>query len=362
MHHLFFSLFSLWYPMPQPTAALPAEPPHNVILLIGDGMGLTQITAGMYAQTEKLNLESLPVTGLMTTHPAKEKITDSAAAGTAMACGCKTKNGMLGLTEKKKVCRNLFEQAKDRQMATGIVVTCSVVHATPAAFVAHVEKRDYKEDIALSYLSSDIDLLIGGGRRFFNKRTNDRRDLLAELQEKGYRVENIAETPFEKLSFVPDHPLVWFTDDDEPASVTEGRSYLVQASTEATSFLQKRNKTGFFLMVEGSQIDWAGHKNNAEWMIAETLEFDRAVGEILRFAQSDGHTLVIVTADHETGGAAITQGSTRDSLRIEFINGEHTATMVPVFAYGPGAELFNGVYDNTDIYFKIRKALGWPEE
>ena len=241
-------------------------------------------------------------------------------------------------------------------------MTCSVVHATPAAFVAHVEKRDYKEDIALSYLSSDIDLLIGGGRRFFNKRTNDRRDLLAELQEKGYRVENIAETPFEKLSFVPDHPLVWFTDDDEPASVTEGRSYLVQASTEATSFLQKRNKTGFFLMVEGSQIDWAGHKNNAEWMIAETLEFDRAVGEILRFAQSDGHTLVIVTADHETGGAAITQGSTRDSLRIEFINGEHTATMVPVFAYGPGAELFNGVYDNTDIYFKIRKALGWPEE
>ncbi|MFZ4634191.1 MAG: alkaline phosphatase [Saprospiraceae bacterium] len=362
MRHLFLSMFLLWYPAQQPPAVMPSEPPHNVILLIGDGMGLTQITAGMYAQHEKLNLERFPVTGLITTHPAKEKITDSAAAGTAMACGCKTKNGMLGLTEKKKVCRNLFEQAKDHQMATGIVVTCSVVHATPAAFVSHVEKRDYKEDIAVSYLSSDIDLLIGGGRRFFNKRTDDRRDLLAELQEKGYRIENIAETPFENLSFEADKPLIWFTHDEEPLSVLEGRNYLAQASAQATGFLQQRNKNGFFLMVEGSQIDWAGHKNNADWMIAETLEFDRAVGEILRFAQADGHTLVIVTADHETGGAAITQGSTRDSLRIDFINGEHIATMVPVFAYGPGSELFNGVYDNTDIYFKIKKALGWVEE
>jgi alkaline phosphatase len=128
------------------------------------------------------------------------------------------------------------------------------------------------------------------------------------------------------------------------------------------SFLRNRSRNGYFLLVEGSQIDWAGHANEAEWMIEEVKDFDEAVGRIMRYAKRRDDTLVIVTADHETGGMAIQPESTFGKLKIEFVNNEHTPQLVPVFAYGPGAELFSGVYDNTQIYYKIRQALGWGDE
>lgn len=353
--------FLLFLLRPSEPVLRPAAPPRNVILLIGDGMGLTQVTAAMYAAKGKLHMEKMPVTGLMTVDAEKSRVTDSAASATAMACGCKTKNGMVGVNAKKKPCRNLFEQAKEHGWATGLVVTSSVVHATPAAFVAHVTNRAFQEDIALAFLDSKIDLVIGGGSKYFSGRKNDQRNLESELANKGYQINHRAEIPMQALDFNPEKPLVWFAHPEEPEPVQMGRTYLPYASAQAPAFLQKRSENGFMLMIEGSQIDWAGHQNKAEWLIAETLDFDAAVGEVLRFAEQDGQTLVIVTADHETGGAAIVQGSRPDSLHMAFAGDYHTATMVPVFAYGPGSTLFAGIYDNTDIYFKIKQALGWPE-
>jgi alkaline phosphatase len=127
----------------------------------------------------------------------------------------------------------------------------------------------------------------------------------------------------------------------------------------APAFLQKRSDKGFFLMIEGSQIDWACHANNAPDAVREMLDFDEAIGEVLKFAEADGNTLVIVTADHETGGMALEQGHSKDSIDIEFVTGQHTAAMVPVFAYGPGAERFGGIYENTDIYVRMKALLGW---
>lgn len=157
----------------------------------------------------------------------------------------------------------------------------------------------------------------------------------------------------------PARPFIWFSAGKEPKYAREGRDYLPVAARMAPVFLQKRSEKGFFLMIEGSQIDWACHKNDADNAIGEMLDFDAAIGAALDFAAADGQTLVIITADHETGGMSIIQGSEMGKLEIEFTTKQHTASMVPVFAYGPGAELFNGVYDNTGIYFKIAALLGF---
>lgn len=327
----------------------------NVILLIGDGMGLTQITAAMYAQEKPLHMQRCSVTGLITTHAARDLITDSAAGATAFACGCKTRNGYIGLNAQQKPCETLLEKAKATGKATGIVVTSSLTHATPASFVAHVPDRSNVEAIAPFFVEKLVDLLVGGGQSHFDHRTTDTRNLLLEMQQKGYRF--IQETSLPVLE--ADRPSVWFTAPEEPAAVTQGRIYLPAATRQAPLFLQKRSTQGFFLLVEGSQIDWAGHANDAGRMIAETLDFDEAVGAALDFAQADGQTLVVVTADHETGGLALAQSEDAQHPDPIFINKAHTASFVPVFAFGPGAAAFHGLYDNTAIYTKIRAALGW---
>lgn len=339
------------------TITPPVGAPKNIILLIGDGMGLTQITAALYRNGDSLNLKKFPVTGIVKTHSADALITDSAAGATAMACGCKTKNGVLGLDAKGVPCKTVLEQAGEAGLATGLVATSSLTHATPAAFVAHVGSRGQHEDIAKAFLQTQVDLLIGGGLQYFTERSSDRHNLVDSLQRRGYTVKSYKETPLENFQPDPAKLLAYFTAWGEPPYVTEGRDYLPHAARLAPRFLQARSEKGFFLMVEGSQIDWACHGNRDYVAIREMLDFDAAIGEALRFAQADGQTLVIVTADHETGGMAIEQGSNRDSLEIDFNTGKHTASLVPLFAYGPGSELFHGVYDNTDIYRKMETLL-----
>ncbi len=335
--------------------------PRNIIFLIGDGMGLTQVTAGLYSNHNSLNLERFPVTGLMKTHSAKELITDSAAGATAFACGCKTKNGMVGMTPDEKPCNTILEEAKQRGLATGLVASCSITHATPACFIAHAASRASTQDIATFFLKTDLDLLIGGGLKYFNERTDDQRNLVTEMTAKGWDVHDFSQqAQLAKIPLDPTRPFAWFSAREEPVAAAKGRDYLPVAAKLAPDFLKKRSTKGFFLMLEGSQIDWACHANDAPRAISEMLDFDAAVGEILRFAEADGHTLVVVTADHETGGMAIEQGSTMDSLDITFVSGYHTAAMVPVFAYGPGATQFGGVFDNTEIYWKMRRLFGWP--
>lgn len=359
---LLFSVFVLAFQNGRPPASLPAPLayPKNIILLIGDGMGLTQITAGMYANKEQLNLERFPVTGLIKTHSAKNLITDSAAGATAFSCGCKTYNGAIGLTVDKKPCPTILEQAETFGLATGLVTSSSITHATPASFIAHVRDRQYMEDIASFFLQTEIDLFVGGGMRYFTDRRTDQRNLSDELRAKGYVVSDFTLEALRQCTVSTRQPFAWFSALEEPESVVNGRDYLPDAARLATEFLVQRSEKGFFLMIEGAQIDWACHANEGEKTIQEMLDFDAAIGQALRFAEKDGNTLVIVTADHETGGMTLLRGEDKASLRIKFTTDYHTASLVPVFAFGPGAEQFGGLYDNTDIYTKMHALLRLP--
>lgn len=332
--------------------------PKNIVLLIGDGMGLCQITAAMYSNGNRLNLERMPITGVQKTHSKDNLITDSAAAGTAMACGTKTSNGSVGVFSNGKPTVSILQLAENQGLATGLVVTSSITHATPAAFIAHVDDRAKMELIAEDFLKTDIDLFIGGGKRHFDSRKNDSRNLVAELAEKGYALPVFSKADFKNQPFDAAKPLAFFTDDGEPTTVLNGRDYLPDATRLAADFLKKRTAKGFFCMIEGSQIDWAAHDNDLDRTIAETLDFDRAVGQMLDWAEADGETLVIVTADHETGGLSINQQSKMGGkLRVSWSTAGHTGVMVPVFAKGPGAELFGGIYDNTAIFEKMKWLL-----
>lgn len=340
-------------------ALLTGRTPKNIVLMVGDGMGLTQITAGLYTNGNSLNLERCTGTGLSKTHSQNRLVTDSGAGATAFSCGCKTYNGAIGVDKDKKPCITILEAAKKEGYAVGMVATSSITHATPASFVAHVASRADMLEIATYFLRTDLDCFLGGGMKYFNQRP-DGRDLCAELKGKGYDIYESGQYKIDQLTPNAGKPFVWFSAAEEPLAVTAGRDYLPAASKMAPVFLKKRSEKGFFLMIEGSQIDWACHAKDGERARREMLDFDAAIGAVLDFAQADGETLVVVTADHETGGMSIEQGSTADSLEIDFATGYHTASMVPVFAFGPGAEKFNGIYDNTEIYFKIMGLFGFP--
>jgi len=344
---------------PAPAARPPAEFPQNVILLIGDGMGLSQVSLAVYEGGKALRMQEFPVTGLAKTHSAKQRVTDSAAAATAIACGCKTYNGALGMDAHRKPCTSLLEQAKSAGLATGLVTTSSITHATPAAFVAHVPRRAAYEEIATFFTNRTLDLMIGGGLKYFTER-QDKKNLCQELKEQGWRLSDYRQQAALPADLPVEQPFAWFSAWEEPPFASQGRAYLAPAAALAPEFLTARSTKGFFLMIEGAQIDWAGHRNQADDVLREVLDFDAAVGAALDFAQKDGKTLVIVTADHETGGLALAQGDQPQELQIKFTTTQHTATLVPVLAFGPGAENFGGVYDNTDIYRKMQAALRLP--
>jgi len=333
--------------------------PKNIILMIGDGMGVTQISAGMYMNGNKMNLEKFPVIGLHKTYSASSLITDSAAGATAFACGVKTYNGAIGVDIDTFAVPNIFEEAEKKGFATGIVSTSTIVHATPASFVAHQKFREMYEEIAADYLKLDVDFIIGGGKKYFDRRSSDERNLYKELEEKGYVVSDYFKEDLVSCQIPFSQNFAYFTADDDPLPYSSGRKYLRLASRMALSFLQKQPEKGFFLVIEGAQIDWGGHSNNSDYIVNEVIDFDKTIGEVLKFAAADRETLVIVTADHETGGYSILDGSSMGHLKTAFTTDYHTADLIPVFAYGPGARLFSGIYDNTDIHKKIRKALGF---
>ncbi len=336
--------------------------PRNIVLMIGDGMGMGQITAALYANNGHLNLARMPVVGYQKTHSSESLRTDSAASATAMACGEKTYNSAIGLNKDSIPCRTILEELDERGWATGLVATVSITHATPAAFIAHQNMRSKYESIALDFLETDIDLVIGGGMKYFSARRHDGRNLIAEWKRRGYYVSDYFRKGLNRLAPPPGANMVYFTADNHPLSHMQGRDYLPDAAAFSMEFLSGRSPKGFFIMIEGSQIDWACHANAADQLIEEMLDFDEAVGRVLAFAKRDRETLVIVTADHECGGVAVNPGSKLKRPRIEFTTHDHTASMVPVFAYGPKAELFSGVYDNTEIYFKMKQALGLLDE
>ncbi len=331
--------------------------PKNVILLIGDGMGLPQITGAMYMNNNKTIFERFKNIGFHKSHSADNLVTDSGAGATAFASGVKTYNGAIGVNAQKEFVPTLLEMAEQKGMATGLVATSSITHATPAAFIAHVTGREDTESIALSFLNTEIDIFIGGGLDDFERRV-DQRNLVTELKTKGYEISSFFQTSIDALDISTNKNVGYFTANAEPLPVREGRDYLPKATMKSLEFLNTRSPHGFFIMIEGSQIDWAGHANDANYVITEMHEFEKVIEQALDYAKRDKTTLVVVTADHETGGFAVNPGSKLNEIEVAFTTKGHTALMIPVFAIGPGSELFRGIYENTDIYFKIKKLLG----
>ena len=337
-----------------------ARGPKNIILMIGDGMGITQISAGMYSNDNRLNLERFSVIGLHKSYSGDNLITDSAAGATAFASGVKTYNGAIGVDLDTVAAPTILEMAEAAGMPTGLVATSSIVHATPASFYAHAQYRQNYEEIAADLMNTDIDIFIGGGAKFFERREGDTRNLSDELRERGGDVQSFVDTEVKDLVVDRAKSFGYYTADGEPLPYSQGRDYLLDAADLAVDFLDARDTSdrGFFLMIEGSQIDWGGHSNESDYIISEMIEFDRAIGAMLNFAQQDGETLVIVTADHETGGYAINDGSKMGDIQGAFTSTYHTADLIPVFAYGPGAERFSGIYENTAIFDKMVQLYG----
>jgi alkaline phosphatase len=327
--------------------------PLNIIFMVGDGMGLTQITAGLYSNGNKLSLEKMKHIGFIKTHSADKLITDSAAGATAFSCGVKTYNNAVGVDKDTVAKETIMEAAKKKGMRTGLVVTCTVTHATPSSFYAHQKTRKMHPEIALDILGGDVDWFIGGGKAFFENRA-DGRNLSDELRGMGYTIGyTLADlkADMDKAGVL--------AADTELVTMAQGRGdFLLKGSELAIQGLNKGDQ-GFFLLIEGSQIDWGGHAKSSQYIIDEMIDFDNTIGRVLEFAEKDGNTLVIVTADHETGGYAINGGNLHDkTVEGAFTTGHHTGTMVPVFAFGPGAEEFMGIHENTAIYSKMMALLG----
>tara|TARA_R110001632_G_scaffold64960_13_gene154256 strand:- start:4652 stop:5782 length:1131 start_codon:yes stop_codon:yes gene_type:complete len=343
----------------------------NVILLIGDGTGLSQISSAFYFKKTSPNYARFKNIGLIMTSSSREDITDSAAGATAFASGIKTYNGAIGIADDSTKVKNLVEIVSTQQIKTGVISTSSIQHATPASFYAHVINRGLYEDIAADMVVSDIDFFAGGGTKFFNKR-KDGKNLLEDLKTKGFGIDTTGLGDFSSIKQYSKMGYLLAENHMDPAAKGRG-DFLPKATELGIQFLNKdSDNSSFFVMIEGSQVDWGGHANDADYLISELIDFDDAIGKALDFAEKDGNTLVIVTADHETGGFTLASTlkknkegksySDYNEITGTFSTKGHSATLVPVFAYGPGAEIFSGVYENTEIFNKIFEATNWDKK
>jgi len=324
----------------------------NVILLIGDGMGLAQIYAGYTAATGQLNLFNFLNIGLSKTNSADSYITDSAAGATAMATGQKTNNRYVGVDSTGKRLISIPELVAAKGMKSAIITAGDITDATPASFYAHQKERSLSENIAADFLNSPVDILIGGNYAAFAHR-KDAQNLIPALQQKGY----VTASRFTALDSISADKFV-VLDNDAVKSKQNGRgNFLVKSLNKSLQVLSK-NRKGFFLMAEGAQIDHGGHQNNTAILVQEMLDFDQMVGEAMKFVDENGETLLIVTADHETGGLSLLNGNFKKGyVAGNYSTDDHTAIPVPVFAYGPHSLDFRGIYENTELFKKIMQVI-----
>ena len=397
--------------------------PKNMIIMVGDGMGPAYTSAYRYYQnnpdTEEIEQTVFDrlLVGMASTYPARQSgyVTDSAASATALATGVKSYNGAISVDVNKRPLTSIMQMAKARGMAIGVAVTSQVNHATPAAFLAHNESRRNYDEIAQSYLSSDADVILGGGQKYFSE------DLLAQFKAKGYQhiddfsqLENLNQGKV--LGLFADVQLPWVIDQQDSTQL----SLLTQKALDLLS----QNDKGFVLLVEGSLIDWAGHNNDIATAMSEMHGFANAIEVVEQFVRANPDTLMVVTADHNTGGlsigangeyawdTALLQGikaspasiaeqaiaidnwqtQLKQTLGFEVNKDElqrlsnarmqgkaafetslkqvidtrsftgwttsgHTGGDVQVFAAGPAADLFKGNQDNTDIAEKMMSLL-----
>jgi alkaline phosphatase len=333
--------------------------PKNIIILIGDGMGINYVGANLL-QDKNSPFYQFTTTGFSITCSADHLITDSAAGATALATGYLTKNKYISVDTLGNPLYTLFELAEKLNLSTGIVVTASVAHATPGAFVAHSISRYDQTLIASQMIEKDIDIVIGGGLKYFIPKNDsgereDNKDLTKELINKNY----IFTKNYPDLKSIPDsikQIYALFADDGLPEA--SKRNYSLGDLTKAALTHLKNDSDGFVLMIEGSQIDWAGHDHKSQMLIDEMKDFSTAIKEALDFARQDKNTLVVVTSDHETGGMSIikTNNSVNDlepELELGYTSTGHTPSPVGIFAFGPGEELFKGIMNINHIGQKL---------
>jgi len=319
----------------------------NIILAIGDGVGPNQITLSRIAiggLDHRLFIDQMPYHGTSLTHSYNNAYTDSAAAATTWSTGHKTKNRYLSLDPDKEVLETIVEMLHKKGYTSGIVATSSVTHATPAALYAHIDSRYKYKNIANQLINSPIDIALGGGKELFDlNKINDTHHVLTAKESL-------------QLNFDYSKKLIGLFDDDGIERSNEKPTQR-QMTNYALKHLNK-HCNGFFLMTEGSQIDWAGHDNDANKMVEEFRDFDLTIKDLIKFVNKTNNTLLIVTSDHETGGLQILKQD-GDKVIIQWGTGRHTSIPVGVQAYGPGAELFQGLMDNTDIHYKMLEAIDY---
>lgn len=367
---------------------------RNVIYLIGDGMGIGAVSSLLLSEEEETGFDLDPVVGLSETCSANNYVTDSPAGGTALATGVRTNNGYCGIDPAGNRLTSILRKAQDMGKRSGIVVNTTLTEATPASFYAAVESRSMTYEIARQFTDSEVDVAIGSGLDHFINRP-DSVDLTAVLIGKGYDVyldwESVLKTTSDR--FVGILPLVDVHRRETGSSVagaaegyevclaaklaaadqevgvshiSEPTVYLEKASAKALDVLARDNDNGFFLMIESAIIDGYGHNNDSEGMIAEMKEFDRTLRMLIAYVDEHPGTLLVVTADHDTGGPAVNYKShvPGDSSDVDlmFCSMGHSGNLVPVFAYGTGAESFAGLMKNTDIPGKIESLMtGWKK-
>ena len=341
---------------------------NNIIYMIGDGMGLCHVSMmqleGKYAPTAFDKAQNI---ALIKTHSSNNRVTDSAAAGTALACGYKTNNSTLGQTPDGTHVESIMAKAEKQNYASGLVVTCYLQHATPAAFYAHVKSRGENDEITKWFYKSDIDVAFGGGMKYFKRVIeNENKDFNKEIAKMGYTLH----TDMKDIKSAPSEGKVLgvYGDGYLPYARTGERdNYLAEATAKSLAILtnnvKNQKKKGFVLMVEGSLIDGESHSRNPEGILAETRDFANAIDVAMKYADNHPGTLVVICADHETGGLSIPSNKTdftlpESGIGYAFGTSSHTATMVPVYLYGTGAEAINGIMENSDLSWKLQELLG----
>lgn len=322
----------------------------NVILLIGDGTGLAHWYSGYTANRARLNVFNMRSIGLSKTSSYDNFITDSAPGATALAAGVKTNNRAVGVDHTGVALSLIPDYIHKKGLRTGLITSGDITDATPAAFYGHQAERSNSKGMFGDLATAPLQLLIGAGNKAFDQPAK------GSLQYHGFHVVTT-------LDSVPANTTEKWVVMDERArlSMLQGRGPWLQDAFNKSLNILSRNKAGFFMMAEGAQVDHGAHDNNLPWLATEVMDFDQLVGRALQFADTNGETLVIVTADHETGGLSLMDGNyDSSSIGAQFATDDHTAIPVPVFAYGPQSRLFSGVYENTAIFYKIMQAFHIP--
>ena len=338
------------------------EAPVNIILMIGDGMGVPQISTAFYFEDRTSNFERFKSIGFHKSSSTSHWITDSAAGATAFSIGEKTYKRAIGVSADTVPKETILEKLQNKGYKTGLISLTSITHATPASFYAHVKDRDMHEEIAEQLVVSNVDFFAGGGKKYFNQR-KDAKNLFKELANRQYNVDTLAlskPNASTKNAFI-------LTEEGLPSKIDGRGDFLKEATENALHYFDQANQP-FFMMIEGSYIDWGGHAENAEMVISEVSDFDRTLGAVLDFVESHPNTLLVVTADHETGGVSVGKFYETDKesgkktevpqkVGVYFNTDQHSGELIPVFAKGKGAHNFQGIYENSEIYHHMMKVI-----